>query len=91
MSAKPLCQSNIMGTMGKRRIGMSDIGFQVSKSIRAGMGIRRISGRALALQINRSSSYVRARVNDEKEWAISDIERICDAWDITPNQLFNQY
>ena len=80
-----------MGTMGKQRIGMSDFGLQISKSIRAGMGIRRLSGRALGLQINRSYSYVQARVNDKKEWAISDIERICNAWDITPDQLLNQY
>lgn len=79
-----------MGNMGKQRIGMSDFGLRVSKSIRAGMDIRRISGRALGLQINRSSSYVRARINDEKEWAVSDIERICNAWDITPDQLLNQ-
>jgi len=79
-----------MGTVGKQRIGMSDLGLRVSKSIRAGMGIRRMSGRALGLQINRSSSYVRARINDEKEWAVSDIERICHAWDITPDQLLNQ-
>lgn len=79
-----------MGTVGKQRIGMSDLGLRVSKSIRAGMGIRRMSGRALGLQINRSSSYVRARINDEKEWAVSDIERICHAWDITLDQLLNQ-
>lgn len=79
-----------MRTVGKQRIGMSDLGLRVSKSIRAGMGIRRMSGRALGLQINRSSSYVRARINDEKEWAVSDIERICHAWDITLDQLLNQ-
>lgn len=91
MSAKLVTNQISWKTMGKQRIGMSDFGLQISKSIRAGMGIRRMSGRALGLQINRSYSYVQARVNDEKEWALSDIERICDAWDITPNQLINQY
>lgn len=91
MSAKLVINQISWKTMGKQRIGMSDFGLQISKSIRAGMGIRRMSGRALGLQINRSYSYVQARVNDEKEWALSDIERICDAWDITPNQLINQY
>ena len=91
MSAKLFTNQISWKTMGKQRIGMSDFGLQISKSIRAGMGIRRMSGRALGLQINRSYSYVQARVNDEKEWALSDIERICDAWDITPNQLINQY
>lgn len=91
MSAKLVINQISWKTMGKQRIGMSDFGLQISKSIRAGMGIGRMSGRALGLQINRSYSYVQARVNDEKEWALSDIERICDAWDITPNQLINQY
>ena len=91
MSAKLVTKQISWKTMGKQRIGMSDFGLQISKSIRAGMGVRRMSGRALGLQINRSYSYVQARVNDEKEWALSDIERICDAWDITPNQLINQY
>ena len=77
--------------MGKQRIGMSDFGQQVSEAIRAGMGVRRLSGRALGSQINRSYSYVQARVNDEKEWALSDIERICNAWGITPDQLLNQH
>lgn len=70
---------------------MSDFGQQVSEAIRAGMGVRRLSGRALGSQINRSYSYVQARVNDEKEWALSDIERICDAWGITPDQLLDQH
>ena len=80
-----------MTIMGKQRIGMSDFGQQVSEAIRAGMGVRRLSGRALGSQINRSYSYVQARVNDEKEWALSDIERICDAWGITPDQLLDQH
>ena len=80
-----------MAIMGKQRIGMSDFGQQVSEAIRAGMGVRRLSGRALGSQINRCYSYVQARVNDEKEWALSDIERICNAWGITPDQLLNQH
>lgn len=70
---------------------MSDFGQQVSEAIRAGMGVRRLSGRALGSQINRSYSYVQARVNDEKEWALSDIERICDVWSTAPDQLLNQH
>lgn len=70
---------------------MSDFGQQVSEAIRAGMGVRRLSGRALGSQINRSYSYVQARVNDEKEWALSDIERICNVWGITPDQLLDQH
>lgn len=80
-----------MATMGKQSIGMSDFGQHVSEAIRAGMGVRRLFGRALGSQINRSYSYVQARVNDEKEWALSDIERICDVWSITPDQLLNQH
>lgn len=70
---------------------MSNFGQQVSEAIRAGMGVRRLSGRALGSQINRSYSYVQARVNDEKEWALSDIERICNVWGITPDQLLDQH
>lgn len=76
--------------MGMKKIAMSEFGYQVSKSVRAGMGVRRLSGRALGQQIDRSYSYVQARVNDEKEWALSDIERICEAWGITPDELLKQ-
>lgn len=77
--------------MGMKKIGMSDFGYQVSKAVRAGMGVRRISGRALGSQIHRSYTYVQSRINDEKEWALSDIERICNAWGITPDELLNQH
>ncbi len=77
--------------MGMKKIGMSDFGYQVSKAVRAGMGVRRLSGRALGSQIGRSYTYVQARIKDEKEWALSDIERICNAWGITPDELLNQH
>ncbi|KAB5608379.1 hypothetical protein [Bifidobacterium jacchi] len=37
--------------------------------------------------IGRSPTYVRERINDEKEWALGDIERMCKLWGLTPTQL----
>lgn len=76
--------------MGKKKIGVSDFNRRISRAIRSGMGDRRLSARALARQIGRSDFYIRTRVKDEAEWSISDIELICDAWGITPDQLINQ-
>lgn len=69
---------------------VSDFGLQISKAIRAGMGIRRQSGRSLGVDIGRSYTYIQARVNDESEWSLADIEAICDAWGITPEELLKQ-
>lgn len=30
---------------------------------------------------------MRQRVADEKEWALSDISKICEAWDMSPEEL----
>lgn len=76
--------------MGKKKMEVSEFGLRVSKAIRAGMGIRRKSGRALGEDIGRSYTYIQARVNNENEWSLSDIEAICDAWGITPEELLNQ-
>lgn len=76
--------------MGKKKMEVSSFGLQVSKAIRAGMGIRRQSGRSLGLDIGRSYTYIQSRVNDENEWSLSDIESICDAWGITPEELLKQ-
>ena len=51
------------------------------------MGIRRLSNRALARGIKRSEKYVRERVNDEQEWRIADLERMCELWRMTFGQL----
>lgn len=37
--------------------------------------------------IGRSPTYVRERINDEKEWALGDLERMCKLWSLTPTQL----
>lgn len=80
----------IMSYMGRKKNEVSDFNRQISRAIRSGMGIRRLSGRALSRQINKSETYVRARVKDEIEWTLSDIESICDAWGITPEELLKQ-
>ena len=46
-----------------------------------------MSNRELARQMDRSESYVRARVNDEKEWTLNDLEIICRIWHMEPCQL----
>lgn len=76
--------------MVKKKLGVSDFGLQVAQAIRAEMGRRRISGREMARTLGRGETYVRERVSDEKEWALSDIEKICQAWDITPAELLTK-
>lgn len=76
--------------MGKKKNEVSDFDRQISRSIRSGMGIRLLSGRALSRQIGKSETYIRSRVKDEAEWTLSDIERICEAWGITPDELLKQ-
>lgn len=48
-----------------------------------------MSNRELARETGRSEAYIRARVNDEKEWTLNDLERICNLWGITPSQLID--
>lgn len=33
---------------------------------------------------------MRQRVADEKEWALSDISKICEAWDMSPEELISK-
>lgn len=49
-----------------------------------------MSGRELAKTIGRGETYVRERVGDEKEWALSDIAKICDAWGMSPEELISR-
>lgn len=46
-----------------------------------------MSNRELARQMGRSESYVRARINDEKEWNLNDIGIISQIWAISPDRL----
>lgn len=73
--------------MGRNSIGVSGFALTVSKAIRAQLGMRRMSGRDLAKAIGRGQTYVRDRINDDKEWALGDLERMCDLWHLTPRQL----
>lgn len=76
-----------MKDVGSKKLEVSPFGLQVSKAIRSEMGIHRMSGRELAKTIGRGETYVRQRVADEKEWALSDISKICEAWDMSPEEL----
>ncbi|PJM79972.1 helix-turn-helix domain-containing protein [Bifidobacterium scaligerum] len=73
--------------MGSKKIEVSSLGKIASTNIRAQLGIRRMSNRELARKMDRSESYVRARVNDEKEWTLNDLEIISRIWGISPSQL----
>ncbi|TPF91944.1 hypothetical protein BW14_10530 [Bifidobacterium sp. UTBIF-68] len=73
--------------MGSKKIDVSALGKIVSTNIRAQLGIRRMSNRELARQMGRSESYVRARINDEKEWNLNDIGIISQIWAISPDRL----
>ena len=73
--------------MGKKKIEISNFGLEISRAIRSEMGIRRLSGRELAKSIGRGETYVRDRVSDHQEWALSDIEKICELWDMNPSDL----
>lgn len=73
--------------MGSNKIGVSKLGLVVSAAVRARLGIRRMSNRELAREMKRGETYVRARVNDEKEWTLNDLEIICELWGLTPAQL----
>lgn len=75
--------------MGKRKIGVGDLGHRVNTLVCAQLGIRRVSGRGLARSIGRSESYVRQRLSRDREWALGDVERICRLWDIDPVGLLD--
>ena len=73
--------------MGHGKIGVSDFALTVSAAIRAQMGIRRISNREIAKLIDRGATYVNSRIKDENEWALGDIEKLCELWNMTPCEL----
>lgn len=76
-----------MKSMGSKKIDVSTLGRIVSTNIRAQLGIRRMSNRELARKMGRSESYVRARINDEKEWNLNDLGIISQIWAIPPDRL----
>lgn len=73
--------------MGRSSIGVSGFALTVSRAIRAQVGVRRLNQSEFARLIGRSPTYVRERINDEKEWALGDIERMCNLWGLQPSQL----
>ena len=73
--------------MGSKKIEVSRLGRIVSANVRAQLGIRHMSNRELARKMGRGETYVRARVNDEKEWTINDLEILGELWGLSPAQL----
>ena len=64
------------------KIEVSEFARRINIGVKSQMGIRRLSNRALARGIKR-----RERVNDEQEWRIADLERMCELWRMTFGQL----
>ena len=73
--------------IAKNKVAVSDFDRDVNKKILARMGVMRISGNTLASQMKRSPTYVYKRLNEESEWNIGDIALICEAWNISVDDL----
>ena len=76
--------------MVRRKNDIGPLGIQVSAAVRGESATRRQSGRVLAEIIGKSEAYVSLRLRDEKEWTITDIGKLCDAWHITPQEFMKQ-
>ncbi|RHA93694.1 hypothetical protein DW909_08420 [Bifidobacterium bifidum] len=75
-------------TGNRTKIQVSDFGRRINRYIRAQNETRDISGRTLAKLIGRSNKYVQDRISYDKEWAPSDLERICREWGISRTDFF---
>jgi hypothetical protein len=51
----------------------------IADAIRGELGKRRISGRAIALQIGVSEKYMRERLGDQLAFSTADVDLICTA------------
>jgi hypothetical protein len=56
----------------------------VASAIRREMGDRRMSGRALAREIEKSEKYVRERINGVFEFTLNDIDAFCTFIGLAP-------
>lgn len=77
------------GGMGSKKLEVSDFGKDVNRAVLSGMGLRRLNSVSLAEQIGRSPTYVQQRIRGTREWAISDVQRICDAWNISRDDFLD--
>lgn len=75
-------------TGNRTKIEVSDFGRRINRYIRSQSETRAISGRTLAKLIGRSNKYVQDRLSYDKEWAPSDLERICREWGIPQTDFF---
>ena len=75
-------------TGNRTKIEVSDFGRRINRYIRSQSETRAISGRTLAKLIGRSNKYVQDRLSYDKEWAPSDLERICREWGIPRTDFF---
>lgn len=71
------------------KIEVSDFGRLVSLRVREEMHKRHLSSHRLAGMMGRSDKYVRDRTSEDKEWALSDLERICRILGIGIGQLIS--
>jgi len=72
------------------KLEVSDYGKRINQRIDDERIRRGLSVRAFARLIGRSEKYVRDRLSEESEWALSDINRIADAWGIPTDWLTSQ-
>ena len=69
------------------KIEVCEFARRINIGVKAQMGIRQLSNRALGKLIGRSERYIRDRVKDEQEWRIGDLQLMCKLWDMTFGQL----
>lgn len=71
-------RENMNGTRVK--IGVSESGRLINETVCEAMKEHGESNHSLAAKIGRSDKYIRDRTGGDKEWAISDLERLCELW-----------
>ena len=75
--------------MGSKRNEMGEFGRRVSAAVRIEAAARHQTGKDLAAILGKSAPYVSRRINDDAEWTITDLGRLCDAWGIPPERLLS--
>lgn len=59
----------------------------LSRIVRRELGDRNMSRTKLAELMGKSEPYVRARINDQTDFTLNDLERIAEAFDVAPIDL----
>jgi hypothetical protein len=59
----------------------------IAREIRKELGARRMSGRALARELQRSEKYIRDRINDTFEFSLNDVEAFAHLIGVRPEDF----